>query len=85
MTITNSDLLSNKNKYSIDNLEKHIEFLDEKILLATQTLTPEFCVNYILNLDIETGGEESYTLDICYILQNQPHITEKELLDLIKF
>ena len=83
--VTNSDLLANRNKYSIDILEKNIveNHLDEKILLATQKLTPEFCVKYILDLDIEGGGEESYIFDVCYILQFQKHITEKELMDLI--
>ena len=61
-------------------LEKNIKYLDEKILLATQKLTPEFCIKYILNLDIESGGEESYTLDVCYILNFQKHITEKDLI-----
>ena len=85
MKVTNTDLLNNKNKYSIDILEKNIveNHLDEKILLATQTLTPEFCVKYILDLDIEGGGEESYIFDVCYILSFQKHITEKELTDLI--
>ena len=85
--ITNSDLLKNKYKYSVDVLEDNIlrNHLDEKILLATQTLTPEFCVKYILDLDIEGGGEESYIFDICYILSFQKHITKKELKDLIDF
>jgi len=85
MKVTNTDLLKNKYKYSIEILEKNIveNHLDEKILLATQKLTPEFCVKYILNLDIEGGGEESYIFDVCYILQFQKHITEKELMDLI--
>ena len=83
--VTNSDLLANRNKYSIDILEKNMveNHLDEKILLATQTLTPEFCVKYILDLDIEGGGEESYIFDVCYILEFQKHITKKELKDLI--
>ena len=83
--VTNSDLLANRNKYSIDILEKNMveNHLDEKILLATQTLTPEFCVKYILDLDIEGGGEESYILDVCYILEFKKHITKKELKDLI--
>ena len=86
MKVTNSDLLANKNKYSIEILEKNIveNHLDEKILLATQTLTPEFCVKYILDLDIDNGGEESYIFDICYILEFQKHITEDELAKLIK-
>jgi len=85
MNVTNSDLLNNRYHYSVDILEQNIEknHLDEKIMVSTQKLTPEFCVKYILNLDIEGGGEESYTLDICYILSKQPHITEKELTDLI--
>ena len=85
MRVTNTDLLANRNKYSIDILEKNMveNHLDEKILLATQTLTPEFCVKYILDLDIEGGGEESYIFDVCYILSFQKHITEKELTDLI--
>ena len=83
MKVTNSDLLTNRNKYSIDILEKNIAHLDEKILLVTQTLTPEFCVKYILDLNIEGGGEETYIFDVCYILSFQKHITKKELKDLI--
>ena len=85
MKVTNTDLLNNRYKYSIDILEQNIveNHLDEKILLATQKLTPEFCVKYILDLDIEGGGEESYIFDVCYILEFQKHITEKELMDLI--
>jgi hypothetical protein len=83
MKVTNTDLLANRNKYSIDILEQNIEHLDGKILLATQTLTPEFCVKYILDLDIESGGEESYIFDVCYIVGFQQHITEKELENLI--
>ena len=85
MKVTNTDLIKNKYKYSIDILEKNIveNHLDEKILLATQKLTPEFCVKYILDLDIESGGEESYIFDVCYILAFQKHITKKELKDLI--
>ena len=87
MNITNTDLLNNKYKYSIDVLEDNIlrNHLDEKILLATQKLTPEFCVKYILDLNIDGGGEETYIFDICYILSFQTHISEKELRDLIVF
>ncbi len=83
MKITNTDLLNNKYKYNIDVLEYNVENLDSKILLATQRLTPEFCIKYILDLDITSGGEESYIFDICYILQFQKHITEDELINLI--
>ena len=85
MKVTNTDLLNNRYKYSIDILEQNIveNHLDAKILVSTQKLTPEFCVKYILNLDIEGGGEESSIFDVCYILEFQKHITEKELMDLI--
>ncbi len=79
--LTNTDLLNNK--YSIHILEENVEHLDEKLLLTTQTLTPEFCTKYILDLDIESGGEETYIFDVCYILRYQKHITRKELLNLI--
>ena len=85
MLVNNTDLLKNKFKYSIEILEENVNHLDEKILLATQKLTPEFCVKYILDLDIEGGGEETYIFDVCYILGFQKHITEKELVDLIDF
>ena len=67
MNVTNTDLLANKNKYSIEILEQNIvkNHLDEKIMLATQILTPEFCVKYILDLNIEGGGEETYIFDVC--------------------
>lgn len=85
MLVNNTDLLKNKFKYSIEILEENVNHLDEKILLATQKLTPEFCVKYILDLNIEGGGEETYIFDVCYILGFQKHITEKELVDLIDF
>ena len=42
MNVTNTDLLNNRNKYSIDILEQNIvkNHIDAKILLATQKLTP---------------------------------------------
>jgi Leucine-rich repeat (LRR) protein len=85
VSVTNTDLQNNRCKYSVDVLEQNIEenHLDENILVCTQTLTPEFCVKYILNLVVESGGEESYTLDVDYILRHQKHITEKELSALI--
>jgi hypothetical protein len=56
MKVTNTDLLNNRYTYSIDILEQNIveNHLDEKILLATQTLTPEFYVKYILDLELDT-------------------------------
>lgn len=85
MNVTNTDLIYNNYKYSIEVLEQNIvkNRLDPKILVTTQKLTPEFCAKYIYYGNIEGGGEETYTLDVCYILRNQTHIIEKELTDLI--
>ena len=74
--ITNKDLFNNK--YSIDILEKNINMLNKKIILFTQILTAEFCVKYILDLDIDSGSEDSYIFDKNYILESQPHISNEE-------
>ena len=77
--ITNTDLYNNK--YSIDILEKNIFHLEKKILLMTQTLTAEFCVKHIFDMDIESGSEDSYLFDKNYILERQPHITNEEFYE----
>lgn len=76
--LTDSDLFHNRNKYSIEELENNIQYLSSKYLVCTQILTAEFCVKYILDLDIDSGSEDSYLFDKNYILENQPHITEKD-------
>ena len=74
--ISNSDLLYNK--YDIHTLTKNVKHLNKKYLLCTQTLTAEFCVKYILDMDIESGSEDSYLYDKNHILEYQPHITEED-------
>jgi len=74
--VTNRSLYIHK--YSMDVLEQNINNLNTKSLLSTQILTPEFCVKYILDLDIDNGSEDSYIFDKNYILKKQPHITESE-------
>lgn len=83
MRLTDDDLILNKNKYSIVTLEQNIHHLNKKILLATQKLTPIFCIKYVLDLDIDNGSEDSYIYDIDYILYFQKHITSKEIQELI--
>jgi hypothetical protein len=68
-------------KYDISILEKNINHLNEKIVLYTQKLTAKFCIEHILNLDIDSGSEDSYLYDKTHILKNQPHITEEEFND----
>jgi hypothetical protein len=74
--ITNTDLYNKK--YSVDELEKNVFHLNRKILLLTQTLTAEFCVKHIFEIDIESGSEDSYLFDKNYILERQTHITDEE-------
>jgi hypothetical protein len=44
-----------------------------KECVNTQILTAEFCVKYILN-------EDTYCLDIGYVLRRQPHLTRDNIL-----
>lgn len=82
--LTDDDLLNNYCKYSIEELEKNIKNLNKKILLVTQHLTAEFCVKYILDMDIDNGSEDSYIYDIDYIIYFQRHITEYDMRFAIK-
>jgi hypothetical protein len=74
--IKNKDLL--KNKYDLTILEENVSTLSKKFLICTQILTADFCVKYILDLDIDSGSEDSYIFDKNYILDHQQHITEKD-------
>jgi hypothetical protein len=64
--------------YSIDVLERNINHLNKKVLLCKQKLTAEFCVKYILDMNIESGSEDTYIFDKNYILERQEHITDEE-------
>ena len=65
-------------KYSIEVLAKHIHYLNKKVVLRTQELTAYFCVRFILDMDIESGSEDSYLYDKNHILRMQEHITSEE-------
>lgn len=83
MNLTDDQLLANPNTYSINLLELNIRNLNKKILLATQKLTAEFCIKYILDLDIDNGSEDSYIYDVDYILGFQKHLTRQEFNELL--
>jgi hypothetical protein len=83
MNLTDDQLLANPNTYSINLLEQNIHNLNKKILLATQKLTAEFCIKYILDLDIDNGSEDSYIYDVDYILDFQKHLTRQEFNELL--
>lgn len=76
MIITDFDLI--KTKFDISILEMNMKRLNKKIVLYTQTLTPKFCIEHILDLDIDNGSEDSYLFDKIHILRNQPHISEED-------
>jgi hypothetical protein len=69
-----------RKKYTIDLLEKNINFLSIKTLLYTQDLTPEFCVKYILNEKYVSCVEDTF---ICMgdVLNAQKHITKKQIYE----
>lgn len=75
--ITYWDLINNRNKYSIEELEANLQHLEVKHILQTQTLTAEFCVKYVLNEDYASCQEDLYLLDIGYVLYHQKHLTRE--------
>ena len=79
MILHDDNLLKHHNTYSESQLEENITHLNKKIMLATQKLTSTFCVQYILDLDIDNGSEDSYIFDFDYILHFQKHLTYQEL------
>lgn len=81
--LTDDDLLKNPNKYTTRELKNSIKYLNKKIMLATQTLTAEFCAKYILDLDIHNGSEDSYIYDYDYICDFQPHITKDKMIHVV--
>jgi hypothetical protein len=69
-----------RKKYTIDLLEKNINFLSIRTILYTQDLTPEFCVKYILNDKYASCVEDTF---ICMgdVLNAQKHITKKQIYE----
>jgi hypothetical protein len=80
--LNNYDLIKNKYKYSLEELTKNIHNLNKKILLNTQYLSEEFCIEYILDMRINSGDEDNYLLCEDYILECQIHLDEKRFLEL---
>jgi hypothetical protein len=80
IVLTDYDLINNKNRYSIAELEASVDNLSVKYLLNYQKLDAEFCAKYILNDYCATCNEDTY---ICSgdVLQKQPHITDVELFE----
>lgn len=74
--ISDSDLCNEK--YSIDVLTKHINYLNKKVVLNTQKLTAHFCIKFILDTPIESGNKDSTIYTKEHILRRQQHISSEE-------
>ena len=81
MKITNDDLINNPNKYTLYELEDNLGSLDKKIILSTQKLTPDFCVRYILDVDMNTDIEDKLICDaVNNLVRFQPHLTSENII-----
>ena len=76
------DLYKNKHFYSIDYLKATINDFSLWSILYTQTLTPDFCVEYLLVPDNKYAkDEEDEEIYINNVLYWQRHITHEDLLN----
>ena len=76
------DLYKNKNSYSIEYLKENINDFSLWAILHTQTLDPDFCVEYLLVPDNKYAkDEDDEQIYINNILYWQRHITKEELLN----
>lgn len=75
-----SPLNLRKEKYDIETLEKNIDTICVKTCVNTQILTAEFCVKYVLNEDYMSCIEDTYCLDIGYVLRRQAHLTREDIM-----
>lgn len=70
------------NKYDRDILKKNIYSLKLMDILKTQTLDITFIVRYILS-DLYQLHESDMNISVEDVLKYQPHINEKELLEML--
>lgn len=76
------DLYQNKNFYTIEYLKENINDFTLWAILYTQTLTPDFCVEYLLVPDNKYAkDEEDEDIYINNVLYWQTHITKGQLLN----
>lgn len=76
-----SDLYKNKNGYSIAYLKENINDFSLWGILHTQTLTPDFCVEYLLVPENKYAkDEDDEEIYINNVLYWQRHITKDALL-----
>ena len=70
------------NKYDRQTLKDNIYAVKLRDIVITQTLDVTFIARYILNTNYQLTKEDE-TLNINFVLQYQPHINKKRLIDTI--
>jgi hypothetical protein len=76
------ELYKNKNLYSIEYLKENINDFTLYAILHTQSLTPDFCVEYLLVPDNKYAkDEDDEEIYINNVLYWQRHITKEDLLN----
>ena len=68
-----------KQQYSEQELIDNIYFVSLIDILKTQHLSPNFCVNYILNPDYHLTSDEE-KIDIVTVLNSQQHLPLTQLI-----
>ena len=80
--LRDDELYKNKNTYSIEYLKENINHFSLLAILHTQTLTPDFCIEYLLMPNNKYAkDEDDEQIYINNILYWQRHITKEELLN----
>jgi hypothetical protein len=73
----------NKNKYSMEELKKHIYDVNLRDILKTQKINEAFAIKYILNPNYQLTESEK-TIDVNMVIFYQPHLKKKTLFHYLK-
>ena len=72
------------NKYDRDFLKNNIYNIKLIDLLKTQIIDANFAVKYVLNPKYQLTKEEETTITLQLVLKYQPHLSYKELQQLMR-
>ena len=78
--LRDDELYKNKNTYSIEYLKENINYFSLLAILHTQTLTPDFCIEYLLMPNNKYAkDEDDEDIYVNNVLYWQQHITHEAL------
>ena len=78
--LRDDELYKNKNTYSIEYLKENINYFSLLAILHTQTLTPDFCIEYLLMPNNKYAkDEDDEDIYVNNVLYWQQHITHEDL------